>query len=131
MNGSLRAVSRVLGLGALLLALVAAARPAVLAQARGGLWEISGVPGVPARQRLCIADPALLAQFEHRRSSCTRVVIRDDHSSAEIHYTCSGGGFGQTRIGLLTPRSLRLETQGISGNAPFHYVLQARRVGDC
>ena len=32
---------------------------------------------------------------------------------------------------MLTPRSLRIETQGISDSLPFNYVLQARRVGDC
>jgi len=31
----------------------------------------------------------------------------------------------------VTPRSLRLDTQGISDGLPFHYVAQARRVGDC
>jgi hypothetical protein len=131
MNGSLKAMSRVLAASAALIALAAAARPAVLTQARAGLWEISGVPGATAPQRLCIADPLLLAQFEHRAASCTRVVIRDQPSFAEVHYTCSGGGFGRTTVGLITPRSLRIETQGISGNAPFSYVLQARRVGDC
>jgi hypothetical protein len=32
---------------------------------------------------------------------------------------------------VLTPRSLRIATQGISGGLPFNYVLQARRVDDC
>jgi hypothetical protein len=131
MNGFLKAMTGAAGAAALMLVLAAAGRPSVLKQAQGGLWEIRGVPGMSAPQRLCIADPGLLAQFEHRRASCTRVVIRDEPASSEIHYTCSGGGFGQSRIGLLTPRSLRVETQGISGDAPFHYVLQARRVGDC
>ena len=117
--------------GLVLLALTGAARPLVLAKASGGSWEIEGVPGAPARQRLCVADPALLAQFEHRGTSCTRVVIRDGPSSAEVHYTCAGGGFGQTTITQLTPRSLRVETQGISRNAPFHYTFQARRMGNC
>jgi len=26
---------------------------------------------------------------------------------------------------------MRIDTQGISGNLPFHYQLHARRVGDC
>ena len=118
--------------GLLLLTLTAAAaRPAVLTQTRPGIWEISGIPGASAPRRLCIGDLGLLAQFEHRTASCTRVVIRDQPTVSEVHYTCSGGGFGQTTIGLLTPRSLRIETQGISKNAPFHYVLQARRMGDC
>ena len=42
-------------------------------------------------------------------------------SRPEIHYTCTGGAFGQTTVhGLLTPSSLRIENQGISDNAPFH-----------
>jgi hypothetical protein len=113
-----------------LLALTAAVRPAVLSQAAGGLWEVSGGPG-SRTQRICVPDTYLLAQYEHRKSSCSRIVVRDTRSSAEIHYTCTGGGFGQSTIGLLTPRSLRIETQGISNNAPFHYTLQARRVGNC
>ena len=40
-------------------------------------------------------------------------------------------GFGQSKVTLLTPRSMRIETQGISGNLPFNYQLHARRVGDC
>lgn len=115
----------------MLLALSAASSPRVLTRATGGLWEIEGVPGAPRRQRICLADPGILAQLEHRREGCTRVIVRDGSSSAEVHYTCSGNGFGQTVITSLTPRSLRVETQGISGNAPFHYTFQARRVGNC
>ncbi|MDQ4088657.1 MAG: hypothetical protein M3177_11715 [Pseudomonadota bacterium] len=117
--------------GALLLALAAAQRPAVLAQTSGGSWEISRVQSSSAPVRMCLRDPAILAQFEHRGTSCTRVVIRDQPSVAEIHYTCAGGGFGRTTLTLITPRSLRVETQGISGKVPFNYVLHARRVGDC
>ena len=76
-------------------------------------------------------DLAILAQYEHRKAQCTRRVIRETPTFAEIQYSCPGGGFGRTTVGLLTPRSLRVETQGISQNAPFHYVLQARRVGGC
>ncbi len=95
------------------------------------MWEISGSPGSLGPQLLCVADLGLLAQFEHRSASCTRVVIRDQSTSAEVHYTCPGGGFGQSSMTLLTPRSLRIHTQGISQEAPFNYVLQARRLGPC
>jgi hypothetical protein len=95
----------------------------------GGLWEVSRADG--GRRNICVADPAALAQYEHLRGRCTHDVIRDVPGSAEISYTCAGGGFGQSTIQKLTPRSLRIETQGISGNVPFHYVLQARRLGDC
>jgi hypothetical protein len=120
--------------GALALLTVAAAPPAkpkALAVTSPGLWEISGQPGAAAPRRMCVRDVASLAQIEQRGAQCTRVVIRDLPTKAEIHYTCTGGGFGQSKIELITPRSLRIETQGIAASAPFHYVFQARRVGEC
>ena len=121
--------SRVAGAALALLALTAAVRPAVFSQATGGLWEISRSDG--GRRNVCVPDPVLLAQYEHLRNRCSRDVIRDLRGRAEISYSCAGGGFGQSKVEQLTPRSLRIETQGISGDAPFHYVVQARRVGDC
>ena len=111
------------------LALAAAGTPSVLSQVAAGEWQISraGHPTV----RLCVADPGMLAQFEHRGGNCTRMVVRHTASAATISYSCSGGGFGRSDVTLLTPRSLRIETQGISANAPFNYTIQARRVGDC
>jgi len=128
MKRPIRAMTRVSGAAVLLLALTAAVRPAVFSQTPGGLWEISREG---ARKNICVPDPAVLAQYEHLKASCSRDVIRDQQSRAEIHYSCQGGAFGQTTVQLLTPRSLRIETQGISDNAPFHYVLQARRLGNC
>ena len=52
-------------------------------------------------------------------------------SSATIEYHCAGADFGRSEIDVITPRSLRIETQGISDGLPFNYVLQARRVGEC
>ena len=106
-------------------------RPAALSSVSGGLWEISTSAAGTNPSRVCLADPIALAQYEHRSASCTRVVISDKPSETVVHYTCPGGGFGQTKMKVLTPRSMRVETQGISGNAPFNYVLQVRRVGDC
>ena len=111
--------------------LVAAAGPRALAPAAGGLWEVSQSATGHDATRVCVASPEVLAQFEHRQGRCTRVVIRDSGSDAEIHYTCSDGGFGRSEVTLITPRSLRIDTQGISGGLPFHYQLHARRVGDC
>ncbi|MEO5611376.1 MAG: hypothetical protein ABIT68_01230 [Sphingomicrobium sp.] len=117
--------------GAALLLLAAAARPTALSETIPGLWEMSGVPNSGAPVRQCVADTAMLAHVEHRGSSCTQVVIKDMPTWSLIHYTCSNGGFGESKMSLLTPRSLRIETQGISDNFPFNYVVQARRVGDC
>ena len=129
MNRMLGTTSRVAGAALALLGLTAAVRPAVFSQATGGLWEISRSDG--GRRNICVPDPVLLAQYEHLKSRCSRDVIRDLRGRAEISYSCAGGGFGQSKVEQLTPRSLRIETQGISGDAPFHYVLQARRIGEC
>lgn len=118
------------GAGAMVV-LAGAQRPAALAQTQGGMWEISGVPGSKAPARQCVADPTALAQFEHRGRFCTRIVISDNPPSTVIHYTCPGAGFGRSKMTLITPRSIRIETQGISDSLPFNYVIQARRVGDC
>lgn len=109
----------------------AASSPTLLERLSSGLWEVSRSASGTRAVRLCLPDPAILAQYEHRRSSCTRVVISDERDGAVIHYTCTGSGFGRTRITMLTPRSMRLETQGISSGVPFAYTLHARLVGPC
>ena len=129
MKRPVRTTVRVAGATLLLLALTAAVRPTIFNQTIGGLWEVSRANGV--RRAVCIPDPVVLAQYEHLRANCARDIVRDQQRHAEIHYTCASGAFGQSTVDLITPRALRIETQGISGNAPFHYVLQARRVGNC
>ena len=117
------------GVAALLL--VAAARPSALAQTSPGLWEISGLPNAGTAVRQCVANTALLARVEHSGQACKQVVISDTATTTVIDYTCTNGGFGHSKLTLLTPRSLRIETQGISANYPFKYVIQARRIGEC
>ena len=129
--GRARSIAGIAFGGAALLLLAAATRPAALAQTSPGLWEISGLPNAGTAVRQCVGDTTLLARVEHRGASCTQVVIKDHPTSTEIHYTCANGGFGRSKLTLLTPRSLRIETQGISANYPFNYVIQARRVGNC
>lgn len=111
--------------------LAAASLPRALAPAQGGLWEVSRSATGHAATRICVASPDLLAQFEHRQSRCTRTIVNDSGTQTLISYSCTGGGFGQSKMTLITPRTLRIETQGISDNLPFHYQLHARRVGDC
>jgi len=97
----------------------------------GGLWAVSkSATGANAEKR-CVPQAAVLAQWEHRSAQCTRVVISSTSTDAVIHYTCPGGGFGRSHLRVITPRTLRIETQGISQGYPFNYVLHARRIGDC
>jgi hypothetical protein len=111
--------------------LIAASQPSALGQAQPGIWEISGAPGTRMPIRQCVIDVAMLARFEHRSRNCTAKILKDNGSSAAIEYSCGGAGFGHSDIDVLTPRSLRISTQGISSGLPFNYVLQARRVDDC
>jgi hypothetical protein len=105
--------------------------PAALAGATPGLWEIAGLPGAKAPAKECVAELATLVQYEHRKANCSSRVLSDRGNSAVISYECRGGGFGRSAITAITPRSLRIETQGISDGLPFNYVLQARRIGEC
>jgi hypothetical protein len=113
------------------LVLTGAQRPALFGQTAPGLWEISGIPGAKAAARECVMDMAVLARYEHKSRACAMKVTSDSPNSAVVDYSCGGAGFGHTKVDLITPRSLRIETQGVSDNLPFSYVLQARRVGDC
>jgi len=112
------------------LALAGASTPSVLSQITSGLWEITGERGASAT-RVCVREPSLLAQVEHRSAKCTQTVLRNDSASAIIEYSCAADGFGHSKITMLTPRSVRIETQGIADYAPFGYVVHARRVGNC
>jgi hypothetical protein len=118
------------GLGGLL-TLAATTQPSPIAQTQRGLWEISGAPGIKAPLRQCVANVAALAEFEHRGKACSPKVISTTASSIVVEYRCGAAGFGRSQVDVITPRSLRIDTQGISNQLPFSYVLQARRVGDC
>jgi hypothetical protein len=123
-----RNLAFVLAAGAAAFALIGAAQlPTGLAQAQPGLWEISGVPGTAAPVRQCVPDIAQLARFEHRAKNCSLSA----GATGEVDDSCGPAGFGHSQVTLLTPRALRIATQGISNGAPFNYVLQARRIGDC
>ena len=96
-----------------------------------GEWEITKSASATHGDRICLRDPALLMQWEHRSKKCTRAIVTSSLDRAELNYTCAGGGFGTSRVEMLTPRSVKINTQGISDGLPFAYVLHARRVGDC
>ena len=111
--------------------LAAAMVPHALAPAMGGMWEVSRSATGHNPTRICVASPELLANFEHRQQRCQRKVVSDSGTETLISHNCAGGGFGQSKMTLITPRTLRIDTQGISDNLPFHYQLHARRVGNC
>ena len=111
--------------------LLAAGAPRALAPAAGGLWEVGQSATGQGARPTCIAAPVALAQWEHRGGRCTRVIVSDVGNKTVIDYTCNDGGFGHSEMTLVTPRTLRIATQGIGRDGPFNYVLHARRVGNC
>jgi hypothetical protein len=117
--------------GVLAASALAATGPRALAPAAGGSWQVSRDARGAEAQTLCIAEPVLLGQWEHRAAKCERSVLLDERDKAIIEYHCGDGGFGRSEMTLLTPRTLRVATQGIANGAPFNYVLHARRVGNC
>jgi hypothetical protein len=118
------------GMGLAALALGAAALPPVLSQS-GGLWEVSRSATGSKADKVCAPQAAAFAQWEHRRIRCTRTILRSSATDAVINYTCPSGDFGRSHVRVITPRTLRIETQGISQGFPFNYVLHARRIGNC
>ena len=118
------------GIGAL--ALGGATRPSTLADVKPGMWELAGLPGTHGPARACVADVQLLTRYEHRNSKgCSAKAVSDNGSSTVIEYSCGGAGFGRTKIEAITPRNLKINTQGISDQLPFNYTLNAHRIGDC
>ncbi|MGH6658420.1 MAG: hypothetical protein ACREBM_02090 [Sphingomicrobium sp.] len=109
----------------------AAQTPKSLAGVAGGMWELSGIPGTRVPTKVCVAAPIELAFVEHAGAGCKHLVLGDSGDLLRISYRCSGAGFGQASIKTITPRSLRVDVQGIAANAPYAYVMQAHRTGDC
>lgn len=130
MNLRVTRVLMVSGLGLAAIALTATTLPRAIAGS-GGLWEVSRSATGANAERRCLPSAAMLAQWEHLGGQCTRLVVSAGPASAVIQYTCTGSGFGRSTIRVITPRTLRIETQGISQGYPFNYVLHARRLGNC
>jgi hypothetical protein len=102
-----------------------------LASLEPGLWSVSRSATGNRAVTLCVRDFVELSQWEHRGRSCSRSIISQTASETVVGYTCPGGEFGQARLTALTPRSLKIETQGIRAGEPFHYALFARKSGTC
>ncbi len=125
---SRRSLVRVGACSALALLLGGASLPQ--AMAGPGEWEV-GKTASERGEKVCLPDAAMLTQWEHRSKQCTRVIVTSSLDRAEVHYTCVGGGFGTSQVQVLTPRSVKVNTQGIADGLPFSYVVHARRAGAC
>lgn len=118
------------GLAAMAAVAVGAAQLSALAEVAPGEWQLKEIDGTGTRT-ICVADPAQLLQIRHGSANCTRTVIDSDADSVTVHYTCSGGGSGRTTLTIRSPQSLKVETQGMAGGAPFAFDYDAKRIGNC
>ena len=106
--------------------------PAALARLEPGLWQLREVGGRNAAPiSMCVADPAMLMQVQHRQAPCSRMVISGNATNVVVHYTCPANGFGRTALRYETPRLAKIDTQGIIDNIPFAFRAEARRLGPC
>jgi hypothetical protein len=94
-----------------------------------GLWELDIKGRAPKLS--CVVNTAVLVQIEHDQPGCSRFVIANDAKSSTVHYSCQRTGWGRTTVRVETPAAAVIQTQGISRNQPFDYIVQAHRVGAC
>lgn len=106
--------------------------PAALAGLEPGLWQVRMLGAAQVQpQSICVGDPAVLLQVQHRNAPCSRLVLANAAQATTVHYTCAASGFGRTSLRVETPRLATIDTQGMIDRAPFAYRAEARRVGAC
>lgn len=82
-------------------------------------------------RRICLQDIDPLVQLAHAGPPCGRLFITNESDRATVHYACPGTGWGRTSLLVETPRLVRINSQGITGKAPFAFDAEARRTGEC
>jgi hypothetical protein len=106
----------------------------LLSNIERGRWllrAVGGAGGAPVSQ-LCVGDPRVLAQIEHRGNpQCSHFVVRSSPTSVTISYSCKGAGQGLTTIRKETERLIQIQSQGISNGAPFSFSVEGRHGGAC
>ena len=102
-----------------------------LAQLEPGQWSISRSAAGDAAVSQCVHDFTALTRWEHRGRQCSSTIVSQSGSETVVRYTCGAGEFGQATLTTITPRSLKLDLQGIRGGEPFHTELFARKSGTC
>lgn len=94
-----------------------------------GEWQFRASDGTT--RSICVTDPQVLLQLEHRGASCSRFVVENNGNGGRVTYSCPSLGNGDTRITVETPRLIRLDTQGITRGLPFAEKYEGRRTGAC
>lgn len=109
----------------------AALAPVVLPGVEPGLWEVSRDATGRGAKRGCLRDMALLATYAHAGDRCIRTTLVNAPRRLLMALECGQGDFGRSEITVITPRSLKLQTQGFQRGEPYDFTVYARRVGEC
>lgn len=96
-----------------------------------GEWTLKPRGSAGEGQKVCLGDPKVLLQIRHREESCSRYVIQDTPGSIRVSYKCGGADHGVTTIRRESSQLVQIQSQGIEGNAPFSFSVEARRTGSC
>ena len=116
------------------LAPAAPARPALtaLGAVMPGMWRLRMLDGrnQPPHD-ICVADRQALMQLRHPGVACETLVVANGPKVTTLQYSCRGAGWGRTSLHLETPTVVQIDTQGIADKAPFAFLVEARRIGDC
>lgn len=120
----------VTGLIAFVTVAAGAVQIAALAEVAPGEWQLKEIGGTETKS-VCLADPAQLFQVQHPNATCKRNVLDSSAKAATVQYTCAAGGSGRTTLTVRSSQSIKVETQGMSGGAPFAFDYDAKRIGDC
>jgi hypothetical protein len=105
---------------------------AAFAKLQPGKWQVRELDGATPPANICLGNPEQLLRFEHRTGApCKMEVLHNDPAGLTVQYSCPGRGFGHSALRVLTPRAVRIDSQGFSKGLPFSYKLDARRIGAC
>ncbi|WP_373491253.1 DUF3617 domain-containing protein [Parasphingorhabdus sp.] len=96
-----------------------------------GEWTLKERGASASSTKVCLGNPELLLQIQHRNATCTRYVIENSPTKLRVSYKCGGAGHGVTEIKRESGNLVQISTQGISNNAPFSFKLEGRRTGSC
>lgn len=120
---------------------VALACPAAMVVAQSGFgalsglehgeWELKERGSAATPRRLCLGDAAQLLQPQHPGRQCKRFVLENSAQQVAVTYDCAQAGQGRTALRVETARLVQIDSQGVSGGAPFAMALEGRRIGAC
>jgi hypothetical protein len=108
--------------------------PELLSKLERGRWLLRSVGGGAASPvgQLCVSDPRMLAQIEHRANGqCSHFIVRSSPTSVTVSYSCKGAGQGLTTIRRETDALIQIQSQGINNGAPFSFSVEGRHGGAC